>query len=545
MKKIINNNHNFFVFLILAIFISATILIIDNGQYYINDDFFMSMISSGVYGTEYSQCLIYSNAVLGWFIRIITSFSRNLNWYMFFQYALITISSVLWAAIVNKRSDSGLLTLTMFLIYWSFVIIDLFIRISFTMTAGLITIVGIISLFELSENNYLLGTISLVLVLFGFLYRKEAFLLVSPYCLVYFLYKFCIHEHKQLINKNTKKLLLFAAILIIAAIFIDAYTYRSDEWKEYKKTINLRTKFIDYNRQIHKNTDLDWSENDYIMFSLWKSDDEVKFGSNNLSKLINNSVEIKNNDINQLLSKVGRFYTGILDIGQITLIAIIILIIIVKKEWNKLFFVLAINVLSSVLTVFFEYNGRFPDRVALVLWVSSIVLLLLMVTDITKDMMIARKKTIALVGVVLVLFAATILYKRTTINKGYNVIEKIRLDPEHMYVLDVFAFTNVCYEYSPLETIDKDMMNNMAILGSWPCPSPLTKNICLKQGGNNSLDLLGRRDDVLYILNSGEIDVVEKYLQENYDVNIKKELVEKLGGGLTTYRFIHENLVKE
>ena len=56
--------------------------------YETSDDFAMGLISTGVYGEEYKQYLVFSNIIYGFLLKFLSNIIL-INWYIVLQYIIV------------------------------------------------------------------------------------------------------------------------------------------------------------------------------------------------------------------------------------------------------------------------------------------------------------------------------------------------------------------------------------------------------------------------------------------------------------------------
>jgi len=530
---------SFLLLLLISTIMASAILFICECVYYINDDVFISMIASGVYGQEYSHCLIYSKSILGWIIKILNFFYRA-NYYMIFQYIFIVVSSALFAAIVIKKSNNMIISIISLIIWWATLFINIFTTITFTTVAGTISLIGLLGAFTFFNEDRVLTIVSILVAIFGYIYRDKAFLLTIPFVMLY------IWINRDIIlARQTRRKLITVLISILLCIFtceiVDIYTYRSKEWKDFVTQIELKTKLIDYDCRYNVNDlDIKWSNNDDVMLRSMRHDNPEVFGNNNLQEIVNNSV-VHYKSIGEVMFGVVSFFTKTFTILQIVLMIILLLIsIICGKQYmlhSLLCFVIAILIIS-----YFLYIGRFPWRVSYIIMFGIVTLLYLSIIENSVRFNSVVIKLCLLLSCVLLIFQ--IAANKKGDNRDYfDPFKQIRSDLNHFYVVDTIASTELPKIYRPYELIPQNLMENSVLVGGWLSNSPISQSVCKKQGATNALDILANREDVFFVTfeKDDSSKLIETYLREHNNINTKAILVEKIGGGYLSYIFKRQN----
>lgn len=539
INHIFNKQYSILLFILISLIISLCVLMFTNCIYGVIDDLTISMIASGVFGDEYSHCLIYGNAVLGWIIRLLNKLYQA-NYFMILQYVLLLISVSLFSSIIVSKTHNIKLGIVTLIGLWLLFFIDLFVHITYTTTAGYISLIGLLGVITFNDKSKTLSIISLVLSLFGFMYRYQAFLLIAPFVMMYFL----LSKRKEIFNfKKMKHLLIYFSILIIGVaicVGVNKYTYRSNEWKKYFETNNLRTKLQDYQTVlVSADENITWSKNDFDMFYQMKNDNPIVFGYDNLLKVVNASKRVTKS-FNKILDGIKDFYINTFPYYQIIALFVLYVWSILNGK-DVIVKSLLISLTGVIIMGYLLYQGRYPVAVSSIVLISIVLPTFLFIIE--KNIKCNSRIMAIIVFVLLLLLPIKFLKNRKiSSNREFSLIEEIKKDKSHIYVLDSYTFSDFLYNYRPYNKISNDLMENFVIIGGWISPSPLTKSLCSKNGADNALDILGKRDDVFYAtLENSDISIVERYLQEHYDRNIKKELVQNIGGGYVIYKFNSTN----
>ena len=188
-----------------------------------SDDYDMMLVLYGGWNGEYSPFLLYSNPLYGMFLSALMRLMPAVPWYFVIQYALMLWGMTLVTGIFLKKSGIPA-WLVIFLL--AFVYYECFIRITFTKTAGLLVICGLLTLFYLIDTydrfsfRYLEG---IILIAMGGLIRSATLRL----CLLTFAGGFIVFALDRIrqrsgmpVEERNRKLIQKTAIFASLALLI-------------------------------------------------------------------------------------------------------------------------------------------------------------------------------------------------------------------------------------------------------------------------------------------------------------------------------------
>lgn len=164
----------------LNIVVLAIALVIGDGKFSSRDDFFMSAVLTGAYGGEYDVHMYFVNVVYGYFLRPFYAVLPSVSWYSVFQYFTVFASFTALCYVVLERYGKRAGGVLAFLLL-ACVSPDFYLHVAFTQCAGIATAAGIL-LFAIgnAEKKRAYLICGIVLMLAGFVFRKEMFLLGMP-----------------------------------------------------------------------------------------------------------------------------------------------------------------------------------------------------------------------------------------------------------------------------------------------------------------------------------------------------------------------------
>jgi len=205
------------------------------------DDVVMSSFVTGAYGGEFDPHLYFVNAIYAYFLKPFYQVFPTIGWYYIFEVVAVFVSftSLCYALIKKAENKWGLLLSALLLSGSSY---DFYYRVGFTQTAALLTSAGLVLIFMVPERRKLPLYTGLLLLVGGFVFRKEAFLLGTPFGLTMLVVNY-------LRSKTIPWASLFAGVLafgVIAGLLVgDKSLYTDKEYSYYAAYQGPRAVFGD------------------------------------------------------------------------------------------------------------------------------------------------------------------------------------------------------------------------------------------------------------------------------------------------------------
>lgn len=355
----------------LAIVISALCIIIyligPISTYETNDDVAYSLIFAGklISGAP-DPHVTYINYVLASFLVSLYTFFPGIQWYGIFQVASVFMSIffINYLFALTRNSDKvwlGTLFSIVCLLPFAFYI-------QFTKTAFILTAVGYLGIYIISEVDQLsnrhrifLSSVAIFFATTGFLLRKESFILATILC--------CFFIFSSIVKTgNSKYFFILLVLLISTSIIIHKTNYRG-AWGEFTRfhyTIKplLEKDNIRFEDNIEVFKKVGWSENDFLMFKFWAFSDSTTYNTEKAGYILNNSrktAATRNiaNMKDPLLKAMS--FPAINYLYTVVLLSIALLLF-YRQQGIKLFFYVVLPLSLAVLMI--SYQGRFPTRVS-------------------------------------------------------------------------------------------------------------------------------------------------------------------------------------
>lgn len=232
--------------LLVALALNGIFLIISiilNGSRYCSlDDFFMAAVMTGAYGGGLDPHLYFVNVIYGYILMPFYTLFPSVGWYGIFETFSIFVSFTAITYVILKQFDKKY-GLAFSLLLLSCVSCDFYLSVAFTQCAAALTASGIILFTRgVSWKKNICLYVGVVLMLGGFVMRKEMFLLGMPSLGILLGLDF-------LKNRRIHIQPIIALIVLVAAVgtlkAFDASHYKTDGYEQYAAYQPVRALFGD------------------------------------------------------------------------------------------------------------------------------------------------------------------------------------------------------------------------------------------------------------------------------------------------------------
>jgi len=185
----------------------------------------MSAVLTGAYGGEYDVHMYFVNVVYGYFLLPFYAVLPSVSWYSVFQYFTVFASFTALCYVVLERFGKRAGGVLAFLLL-ACVSPDFYLHVAFTQCAGIATAAGIL-LFAIgnAEKRRTFLIFGIVLMLAGFVFRKEMFLLGMPTLAALLFFTFI---RLKTIWKSSLIALVVLAFAYVALGKFDSEHYKGD-----------------------------------------------------------------------------------------------------------------------------------------------------------------------------------------------------------------------------------------------------------------------------------------------------------------------------
>lgn len=206
------------------------------------DDYFMSSVLTGAYGSQYDVHLYFVNSAYGFFLKPFYWLFPKVGWYFIFELAGTFASFTVFSYFIIRKINTKWGTVISALFLAAFTP-DFYFQLSFTQCATIYTAAGIVAFCSgISEEKKRFLTLGVSLLLAGSIMRFEGFLLGAPF--FGFLLIALLYEKKRI-----PLMVAIASCLAIISVWgikeYDRSLYSEGEYKYYADYQPIRAYFGD------------------------------------------------------------------------------------------------------------------------------------------------------------------------------------------------------------------------------------------------------------------------------------------------------------
>ncbi len=562
---------------VLSIFAFLLRMLLCDIKYETSDDFVASAILSGAYGDSPDPHLLFSNILLGYFLKTFYVLFPSVSWYFVFMEALgcIALIVILFLTLKNSGFLQGLLFSALILVYY---LDEIIVSIQFTKIATISALAGglflLYGLFNsLTNRKYLYYLGGTALFLFGTALRFDCLFIVLPFLFL----QFCKYAHissntiRQIIPKFLSCLILI--ILSFALSTVNEHIWNSQpEYRSYREFNAMRPNLTDSakvenDELLSQYNSLGLDLIDYDMLSSWGFRDSDVYSRETLQKVAdinktnaNANTHKPQTALNLIVSRPYFIYPCF--IGLIAFVCIMLL------SKNNPIWSLIVFFSTLCMIVAFAFYGRLVYRVEFCIFLCSATIL---ATAPHKDQTEPIKNKV-IQTIVITFTAISVLlhawnyipdtsYKRMTdeeyiqyqteslynsedylpnrvrinISKRRSLgefIERIENDSEHYYLLDFLSTSQLMNDnYAPWIRIESNYFTkNYQYLSGCDMYFPGEINVLESNGIDPENPYRSLINDNIYLVDNYLYDLKLAYLRKYWYPDVEIELVDEING---------------
>lgn len=509
--------------------------------YDINDDMMIESMLSGSYHVQY-PFTYYLSVELGMIVSIFYNLIPGVAWLgvtfvSFYIISFFLMANKIYERLMEKKIVIRILAFVMLEAVFICMLLSNLVFIHYTVVAAVLGGAGLL-LFALSKKPSEFAA-PIVLFLLCYMVRANVFYMLLPFVGLVFLYLFLNNENINIKSYFISAGIFFVALLVIVIINTVIPLKYSEQWKAYKDFNDLRTTVYDYtgiadyeeNHEFYEmKTDI--SKDDY---DLYKSYD-IAFMDKEKSVQDLEMIEqlhVQKNAGESVLGKIKWFtyayaYRMIKEkIDQPYNIIVIILyaaaigLAAVTKKYRNIAMVILIGLYRSALWIYLLYQGRYPERVTLSIYIMEALLLIaIIIRNVFDDFKDDKKSIISLIILVFI-FAVPMFGRVDMLSQNYQskintnntddvVYSYMDEHPENIYLLDVYATVY----YTKKALVKTANYENYLLLGGWPVEHPLYLEKVRSFGQDKLLDAFKENDNMYIVIREGEganIDMMSSF----------------------------------
>lgn len=493
-----------------------------------NDDLTMSAIAAGAYGC-YENRLIFQNIIYSTFLQLFYKISPGINWYWFFQLAImiLSFSSIGYTLIQRNSLLIGCLLygIIIFVFSTEFYLLFQFTRISMlSCIAGYMLIFHSIQYAERKKYIFL----GVLLVILSCLIRYRGFIGASGFAFFIGLSQIPIKKN-EVKKRNATKLIIYLGILFCicfsSALFNTWFYNKDSSWENYMSYLSTRSKIVDYgwpDYTLYKSeyNKLNISENDILMYSNNNLADEDVLTNESIKKIY----EIKKIDnqnrwkLKNIISNVYNYYKYQRDYIIIYLVMFLIFNVLFHMNRYSLIALINFILFSGIITYYYILLRPVPRTVMPTLFIGMCVLLFGYEKKHLKNGKLLNVTVVIVLLMIIFNYGRISPYylqlKSSQINENryYN---ELLLEKDRIYVADHGAFKQNYLFFPAWKKFTRNYYINHLLYGDWFSRSPILNHV--KDNLNidnisNSLVLL----DNMFLYTRDNEEIIKNYLNEHY-----------------------------
>lgn len=541
-------------FLINALFLICY-LISGTMKYEVSDDFMMEVMVSGAYTGTPSPYIMFMNPLIGLFLSTLYKLHASLNWYFYFQVAMIFLSltGITYLILKKKRTSFTLLLAVLFIGFFSN---DLYQLMQFTKTAtvtigcGCFFLITAIVQENISYKRLLLGA---CYVFIGTMIRNKCF-----YITVAFLFLTCCLLFLRHLKQNQcsykvmiKPLFIFACTLGICYAFVygssKVFTSMHPDYAAYKEYNEARAIITDYPVDGYQNLKDDLSaigvsENDFYNLAHFGYGDTQIYDADYVKQVseiiaahrLQDTPSILRIGYNMLKQRYDKYISvlGCLAIG---------LAVFIKK--SRSFLLIFANVLvTGVLLIYIFYQGRVVYRVEYSIFLSLAISILCYDHFLTQEHTYPLERFLPAGIVILLLmhipsflpnthqnFAVMFnswenhvgKYRASFIdNRQEGILQEMQQHPNRIYYLGFQTTIQTMYlNYDPRFVMEPNMFNNAIYLAGVDSFHPSRMQWLQEHKLKGTMEELLDKD--VYLIENIYQEEMLNFIKEHYDATAR------------------------
>lgn len=512
-------------------------------MYYLNDDVTMRSILSGTYTGTPDGHAVYMKYPLTGIISLLYRIVTGVPWFSLlmsgFFFLAVTMLLGQLASVSKKLSAADVSLIICMALLCAALFLPHFVYLHYTVVAA---ILGSCGLFLTALDG---GKKAAVLFILCYCVRSQVFFLLLPFFAIILIWK--LWEKKW---RDQVIILAFLAGGILICMAWNALMYRSEEWKQFAAYNESRTQLYDYHdllsyeeyRDQYESAGIDEWEYSILEQYTLALDGEVDAKMlQAASDIYSAKREAERSAIEYIKFCLTEYYYHSVytdkPYNYILICAYLLTIILLlwKKQWMQFLLVCCMAAGRSMIWVFLIWQGRFPERIYISLYLIEIMVLAGMICAVVlehaNDKNVKpwsetfpkeekRKRDQSVIVCACILFSLVLLgvsvaqmavssasvYLQQENQKKWNALTTYcKNNYKNFYLLDVRSMVSYAGEVWENDS----GYANYLLVGGWMSATPLLQDRIDGMGASDGGELLIRRTDderILYIA-SHERDV--------------------------------------
>lgn len=534
MEKISKTVKNPFVLAIALNLIPLLLLVVlGSCRFASMDDFFMSSILSGAYGSVHDVHLYFVNAVFGYFLKPFYGILPSVGWYYIFEIAEVFASFIAITYILLTRLGlkNGIRLSVLFLACLSPLF---YFEMEFTKNAALLTATGmlLLSLGNSKKRKYLV--LGVLFAVAGFVMRKDAFYLGLPCFGMLLCFKGLYLKKIPLINIIAA---LSCAVVVAGVSSFNKSLYQDGEYRYYAEYQGPRAVFGD-GRYYDFDAALDEIEErglhgiDFKLLTDWTYYDTDVLAKDSLQKFIG---IINHNRHEVILSKmpmavIQELSRCLHEVNVWLWIALSIALICLSVRQNRFVPWVSFGYVVAAYSYLLLLNRVAPHVEASIWLYGSVVLIPFFDRKRLDDFCLSKSMSRLLYVSSVLLYAMGFwnspnsmkapMFQSPQDNRWNAFMQYERDNVDKLFFMDLTAYKRFCSRLGgSYRALEPGRLNHIIPLGYWNVHLPSIKKELHKRGIENPFKAFTNSD--VLVVNYGKSGLYEEFLELHYDYDVE------------------------
>lgn len=510
------------------------------------DDYFMSSVLTGAYGSTYDVHMYFVNAAYGYFLKPLYLLFPKVGWYFLFELAGTFAAFSTFAYFLIRRLGTKKGVVLSILLLATFTP-DFYFQLSFTQCATIYTAAGLVSFSFACEKRrfWVMGCLFLIA---GSVMRWEGFLLGMPYLLLFASLYFVFYRSKR---KEAVIALGFCLAAICGLHAYDKSLYTGDDYKLYAEYQPVRAYFGDGAYYDRESTYDELQERgmqgaDFRLLKSWMFYDKDVFSIDSLRPIM----DVANNNLYSpnparmpvaFFMAVSRELTR--SIGWCWGIFCIFLLL-AKSKLSNLYPWVSLGIIAISIGYLLLAN-RLAYHVESGIWLYAVTCSIFFMPKevlISNSIMVKWNKVIPILLFALAAFFAYFgIVEQDSLKKQWRIIETMQIPADWQEFLnyakshpnDVFLLSFEKYKVlgsfknPPYKAIETGSWNNIFSWGYWNIHLPAMEQELQKRGVNNPICNIIHNN--VYLIEDDNQPSLQQFYKTHYHDSLWVDTVKTFG----------------
>jgi len=531
---------NMLIYSLLNLFFEASIKV---------DDYLINVLLYGLYDGAPSTINLYINPLMARILSLLFNM-HSFPWFTLLQVGSCFIALCVIYYYIEKYNrfipKSWIIVLLLCISY------DFYIKITFTKTAGITILAGILlTLLAINElKNMIMVILGIVLALWGSLFRYDMLLFTIGSVVIIIFYRLLNEERKVLFL--IKNVILFLIIIGFGKLLLiegQQFVKENNDWNEYKEENAVNALLYNYGQIVFQKYTVDLeeyaiSENDFELIKRSMLIDSKYYSEERLTALANKYS--KKNRYTNYGASIKKAFKVLLE-EPLVFVLIPYIIIIMYNCNNNTRLLILVQICYMIFEILYMVlRGRTTHHVNVILIVCSVVGILSFTGRRWRELESFHKGTTIYLIICLLLFfnsyyenmllksydvsmndSKSIFYKEYSIEND-NRLKRIAKDSNSIYVIDSNCAKKLYYIFGAYDVPIREEYKNIYFTNIYFFPQQ--RGVLKKNNVNNLIVDAVDNDNVRFcMVDEAPYDnLLIDFLEEHYSVSVYTEELERV-----------------